>query len=104
MTATPTRQHASDSHDVIIVGAGPVGLTIANTLGIAGVSMLVIETLDQVIDYPRAIGIDDEALRTLQAAPGVGMVGRVHAGIDLRPQHQRCAPPAHRASCRRRWR
>ena len=36
-------------------------------------------------------------LRTLQAAPGVGMVGRVHAGIDMRPQHQRCAPPAHRA-------
>ncbi|KAF5710884.1 3-(3-hydroxy-phenyl)propionate hydroxylase [Fusarium mundagurra] len=53
--------------DIIIVGAGPVGLTLANHLGLSGVRVLVIEKLDQLIDYPRAIGIDDESLRLLQA-------------------------------------
>ena len=52
--------------EVVIVGAGPVGLTLANYLGIYGVSTLVIEQLPELIDYPRAIGLDDEALRTLQ--------------------------------------
>lgn len=68
--------------DVLIVGAGPVGLTIANTLGLYGVRTLVIEKLDQIIDYPRAIGIDDEALRTIQAA---GLVEQVQAHIT--PDH-----------------
>ncbi|QIL69654.1 bifunctional 3-(3-hydroxy-phenyl)propionate/3-hydroxycinnamic acid hydroxylase [Diaphorobacter sp. HDW4B] len=82
MTNASTRQNPTDSHDVIIVGAGPVGLTIANTLGLAGVKVLIIEKLDQVIDYPRAIGIDDEALRTLQAA---GLSEQVQAHIT--PDH-----------------
>lgn len=60
--------------EVVIVGAGPVGLTLANYLGQAGIEVLVIEKLDRLIDYPRAIGIDDEALRTLQA---VGLIDRV---------------------------
>lgn len=53
--------------DVAIIGAGPVGLTIANLLGQQGVSVIVIEKLDQIIDYPRAIGLDDEALRVFQS-------------------------------------
>jgi len=53
--------------DVVIVGAGPVGLMIANILGLQGVRVTVIEKLDQIIDYPRAIGLDDEALRVFQA-------------------------------------
>ncbi|KAA0875636.1 bifunctional 3-(3-hydroxy-phenyl)propionate/3-hydroxycinnamic acid hydroxylase [Nitrincola tapanii] len=60
--------------DVVVLGAGPVGLTIANYLGQVGVSVLVIEKLDQLIDYPRAIGIDDEALRTLQS---IGLIDKV---------------------------
>ncbi|MEO6320353.1 MAG: bifunctional 3-(3-hydroxy-phenyl)propionate/3-hydroxycinnamic acid hydroxylase [Polaromonas sp.] len=76
---TPVADHDAD---VIIVGAGPVGLTLANTLGIAGVRVLVIEKLDQIIDYPRAIGIDDEALRTLQTA---GLSEQVEAHIT--PHH-----------------
>lgn len=68
--------------DVIIAGAGPVGLTIANTLGLYGISVLLIEKLDSIIDYPRAIGIDDEALRTLQAA---GLSDQVQAHIT--PDH-----------------
>lgn len=53
--------------DVVVVGAGPVGLAISNYLGQMGVDVLVIEKLDSLIDYPRAIGIDDESLRTIQA-------------------------------------
>ena len=68
--------------DVLIVGAGPVGLTLANTLGLAGVRVLVVEKLDSIIDYPRAIGIDDESLRTLQAA---GLAEQVQAHIT--PDH-----------------
>ena len=54
-------------HDVIIVGAGPTGLTLANLFGQAGINTLVVERLHELINYPRAIGIDDEALRGMQA-------------------------------------
>jgi 3-(3-hydroxy-phenyl)propionate hydroxylase len=53
---------------VLIVGAGPVGTTIANLLGVYGVRALVIERSAAIHDYPRAVGLDDEALRTFQAA------------------------------------
>lgn len=53
--------------DVAIVGAGPVGLTIANYLGSLGVSALVLEQRDRLIDYPRGVGMDDECLRSFQA-------------------------------------
>jgi 3-(3-hydroxy-phenyl)propionate hydroxylase len=53
--------------DVAIVGAGPVGLTIANYLGCMGVNALVIEQRDKLIDYPRGVGMDDECLRSFQA-------------------------------------
>lgn len=62
------------SADVVVLGAGPVGLAIANYLGQVGVQVLLIEKLDQLIDYPRAIGIDDESLRTVQA---IGLVDKV---------------------------
>lgn len=56
-----------DSVDVAIVGAGPVGLTIANYLGAMGISTLVIEQRDKLIDYPRGVGMDDECLRSFQS-------------------------------------
>ncbi|MFM0504578.1 bifunctional 3-(3-hydroxy-phenyl)propionate/3-hydroxycinnamic acid hydroxylase [Paraburkholderia caffeinilytica] len=53
--------------DVAIIGAGPVGLMIANYLGLQGVRVVLVEKLEQIIDYPRAIGLDDEALRVFQS-------------------------------------
>ena len=60
--------------DVVVVGAGPVGLTLANILGLRGVRTLVAEERDALIDYPRGVGLDDEALRTFQ---GIGLVDAV---------------------------
>jgi len=60
--------------DVVIVGAGPVGLTLANILGLQGVRTLVVEERENLIDYPRGVGLDDEALRTFQA---IGLVERI---------------------------
>jgi 3-(3-hydroxy-phenyl)propionate hydroxylase len=60
----PAVQHT----DVVIVGAGPVGLTLANLLGAEGIRTLVIERNAAVEPEPRAVTLDDESLRTFQNA------------------------------------
>ena len=61
-------------YDLIIIGAGPVGLALANFVGQAGLQVLVVEQLDALIDYPRGVGMDDECLRAFQA---IGLAERV---------------------------
>jgi 3-(3-hydroxy-phenyl)propionate hydroxylase len=60
-----------DRVQVAIVGAGPVGATAANLLGTYGVTTLIIDREPDIVEYPRAIGVDDESLRTFQT---VGLV------------------------------
>jgi 3-(3-hydroxy-phenyl)propionate hydroxylase len=60
--------------DVLIVGAGPVGLTLANQLGGYGLSAMVVERGASLIDYPRGVGMDDESLRVFQA---IGLVEEI---------------------------
>ena len=60
--------------DVVIVGAGPSGLTLANILGLQGVRVLVVDERDKLIDYPRGVGLDDESLRTFQS---IGLIDQV---------------------------
>ena len=55
-------------YPVVIVGGGPTGLTLANLLGTYGIECLVIERKDATVGEPRAVSIDDESLRTMQAA------------------------------------
>ena len=62
--------------DVLVVGAGPTGLLLANLLGAMGVSTTLIETHDDTVQDPRAVSIDDEAMRVLQAA---GLAGEIAA-------------------------
>lgn len=56
------------STDVLIVGAGPVGMALANLLGRHGVETLIIDKTEQIQTAPRAIALDNEALRILQLA------------------------------------
>lgn len=90
--------------DVIVVGAGPVGMTAATLLAARGVSVIVLEAQAEPVAEPKAISIDDESLRTYQAAgiadrimrivvPGTGTV---YCGRDGRRLFQACGPAPYR--------
>ena len=55
---------------VVIVGAGPNGVTLANYMGLYGIETVIIDVSEEILPYPRAVGMDDEAMRVLQ---GVGL-------------------------------
>jgi 3-(3-hydroxy-phenyl)propionate hydroxylase len=55
-------------YPIIVVGGGPTGLTLANLLGVYGIEALLIERNGATVHEPRAVSIDDESLRTMQAA------------------------------------
>lgn len=69
-------QKIDKKFDVIIAGGGPVGVLTANLLGLYQIHTLVIEKEDQAYSYPRAISLDDEALRILQ------LIGFTEADIN----------------------
>ncbi|MGO4303219.1 bifunctional 3-(3-hydroxy-phenyl)propionate/3-hydroxycinnamic acid hydroxylase [Cupriavidus sp. RAF12] len=52
---------------VLVVGAGPTGLTLANILGQHGIDTVLIDRKPSTVAEPRAVSIDDESLRTMQA-------------------------------------
>jgi 3-(3-hydroxy-phenyl)propionate hydroxylase len=52
--------------DVAIVGYGPVGATLANLLGLCGLTTLVIEREASIYHLPRAVSADGEAMRLFQ--------------------------------------
>ncbi|SDS86334.1 3-(3-hydroxy-phenyl)propionate hydroxylase [Halopseudomonas sabulinigri] len=54
------------SVDVLLVGNGPVGAGMATLLGRLGINTLVIDKVHDVLLMPRAIALDNEALRILQ--------------------------------------
>ncbi|GAB4081009.1 bifunctional 3-(3-hydroxy-phenyl)propionate/3-hydroxycinnamic acid hydroxylase [Modestobacter muralis] len=71
---------------VVVVGAGPVGVTAALLLARRGVDVLVLDRHEEPWPEPRAVHLDDESLRVLQAA-GVAdaftAVSRPMAGLRL---------------------
>ncbi|MEU4236753.1 bifunctional 3-(3-hydroxy-phenyl)propionate/3-hydroxycinnamic acid hydroxylase [Actinoplanes sp. NPDC026619] len=72
--------------DVLIVGAGPTGLTLATLLAQRGRSVCVVERHPDVYPLPRAVHLDGEVLRILHDA-GVGdafaEVSRSTRGLQL---------------------
>jgi len=73
------------SLDVAIIGAGPVGLTLANLLGRRVLRVALFEKQAKPYPYPRAIHFDGEVMRIFQATgladqilkhthPGKGML------------------------------
>lgn len=55
-----------DTVDVVIIGYGPVGAALATYLGKLDVRALVIDKASEILQMPRAIALDNEALRVLQ--------------------------------------
>ena len=77
----PLPNQADDEHfPVVIIGAGPTGLMLANLLGVQGIKTLVIERSSNTVGEPRAVTIDDESLRTVQAT---GLIASVLPQVVL---------------------
>jgi len=70
--------HTELRTQVAIVGAGPCGVTVANYLGLYGVQALLIDRSTDIVDYPRAVGMDDESLRSFQ---GIGLADEMLADM-----------------------
>ncbi|MEM9901077.1 MAG: bifunctional 3-(3-hydroxy-phenyl)propionate/3-hydroxycinnamic acid hydroxylase [Pseudomonadota bacterium] len=71
---TPDRHIAVD---VLVVGAGPTGLLLSNLLGRMGVKTALVERNADTVQEPRAVSIDDESMRALQAVGLDGAVSRI---------------------------
>jgi 3-(3-hydroxy-phenyl)propionate hydroxylase len=60
-------QDINSETDVLIIGSGPTGMTLASFLGDYGISTTLIERNVGLVELPRAIVLDDEGARTMQA-------------------------------------
>ncbi|MFI0822048.1 FAD-dependent monooxygenase [Streptomyces sp. NPDC021098] len=77
--STPTELRTQ----VAIVGAGPVGTTVANYLGLYGVHTLLIDRTTDIVDHPRAVLLDD-TLGTWFTLLGYGTDPLVHLDPESR--------------------
>jgi 3-(3-hydroxy-phenyl)propionate hydroxylase len=57
----------SDPYDILVVGYGPVGATLAALLARHGLAVAVVDQAAGVYDKPRAITLDHEVMRVFQA-------------------------------------
>jgi 3-(3-hydroxy-phenyl)propionate hydroxylase len=89
---TASTQAGPSPIPVVIVGAGPVGVTAATLLGQYGVRCLVLDRWDGVYPQPRAVVVDDEVVRILErmgVAEEFAAVSRPTAGLRLVDRHHR---------------
>ena len=71
-----------EEFDVVIVGYGPVGATLAHLLGLQGVRTLVLEREAATYHLPRAVHFDDEVMRVFQT---IGVADRISALTRINP-------------------
>ncbi|MBU2695595.1 bifunctional 3-(3-hydroxy-phenyl)propionate/3-hydroxycinnamic acid hydroxylase [Pimelobacter sp. 30-1] len=71
---------STNQYDVVVVGLGPTGLTLATLLGRRGLSVLVLEREPEFYGMARAVYTDDEALRVFQTA---GVADEIHADMNV---------------------
>ena len=71
------------SCEVAIIGAGPVGLMVANLLGMAGLDVVVLERNDGLVGLPRAIFYDAETLRLFAQ---IGLFDSIADGLIQDPK------------------
>ena len=53
-------------YDVVIIGLGPTGGTLANLIAMNGFSVLILEREKSFYPLPRAVHFDDEIMRVFQ--------------------------------------
>lgn len=76
----------SEIFDMLIVGYGPAGATMANLLGRRGYRVAVVEAAAAIYDKPRAITADQEAMRVFQQcglAEQIAQATCPHPGTDF---------------------
>lgn len=71
-----------DTYDVVIVGFGPVGATLANLLGQCGIETLIIDREAAAYHLPRAVHFDDEVMRVFQT---IGVGDEIAATLRVNP-------------------
>jgi 3-(3-hydroxy-phenyl)propionate hydroxylase len=85
--------------DVIIVGAGPVGLLTALLLKQRGVDVLIVERQAALYPLPRAVCVDAEAERTLRSAGLASALETLLERITVRHLDLLSKEPAERSRC-----
>ena len=90
----PPRQHT-----VVIIGAGPTGITTATLLAQYGIATLVLDRWDGVYPQPRAVHLDDEVYRIVERL-GIGSqfaaISRPAVGLRLLDPHMKVLAEFHR--------
>lgn len=76
-------EHATqgETFDVAIVGYGPVGAATALQLAAAGLRVAIVDRTHEIMDIPRAVGLDGEAVRGFQR---LGLAEEVVATLQPR--------------------
>ncbi|MBL4756314.1 MAG: bifunctional 3-(3-hydroxy-phenyl)propionate/3-hydroxycinnamic acid hydroxylase [Rhizobiales bacterium] len=105
--------NSETSFDVVIIGYGPTGATLANLLVMNGLTVAVLERESEIYHLPRAVHFDDETMRVFQTVgigdalseklyvnPGMRFVGQNGKLLMDWPRPQEVGPQAWYASYR----